>query len=114
MPEISIGDAELYYESNGQGPPLILVSGLGGTASFWAPNVPELARRFRVITFDHRGIGGSTKSRIRYSVQQMADDVVGLMDALGIERAALIGHSTGAASAPSSPSCTRGGCPASS
>ena len=95
MPEISIGDAELYYESNGQGPPLILVSGLGGTASFWAPNVPELARRFRVITFDHRGIGGSTKSRIRYSVQQMADDVVGLMDALGIERAALIGHSTG-------------------
>ena len=95
MPEISIGDAELYYESHGGGPPLILVSGLGGTASFWAPHVSELAGGFRVVTFDHRGVGGSTKSRIRYSVEQMADDVVKLMDALGIERAALIGHSTG-------------------
>ena len=95
MPEVSIGDAELYYESHGEGAPLILVSGLGGTASFWAPQVSEFARGFRAITFDHRGIGGSTKSRIRYSVEQMADDVVKLMDALGIERAALIGHSTG-------------------
>ena len=82
MPEVSIGDAELYYESHGEGPPLILVTGLGGFASFWAPHVPEFARNFRVITFDHRGIGGSTKSRIRYSVEQMADDVVKLMDAL--------------------------------
>jgi aminoacrylate hydrolase len=95
VPEISIGDAELYYESHGEGPPLILVSGLGGYASFWAPHVSELARNFRTITFDHRGIGGSTKSRIRYSVEQMADDVVKLMDALGIGRASLIGHSTG-------------------
>jgi len=92
---MSIGGAELYYESHGEGPPLILVSGLGGTASFWAPNVSEFARDFRVITFDHRGVGGSTKSRIRYSVEQMADDVVKLMDALDIERAALVGHSTG-------------------
>lgn len=95
MPVISIGDAELYYESHGDGPPLVLVSGLGGTAAFWAPNVSELAQNFRVITFDHRGIGGSTKSLIRYSVGQMADDVVKLMDALEIERVALIGHSTG-------------------
>lgn len=95
MATIAIGDAELYYESHGNGEPVILVPGLGGNASFWAPQIAHFARDYRVLTFDHRGVGASTPSRIRYSVEQMADDVVKLMDALGLERAALVGHSTG-------------------
>jgi aminoacrylate hydrolase len=57
----------------------------------------ELSRDFRVIVHDHRGTGRSTHSRIRYSVEQMAGDVLRLMDALGVESAHLVGHSTGGA-----------------
>ena len=97
MPKMSIGDAELYYESTGDGPPLLLVPGLGGQGSFWAAQIPELARDFRVIVHDHRGTGQSTHSRIHYSVDQMADDLLRLMDALGIDSAHFVGHSTGGA-----------------
>ena len=97
MPKVSIGDAEIYYEEAGHGPPLMLVSGLNGVASFWGHQVRDLARDFRVIVHDHRGTGQSTHSRIRYSVDQMADDVMRLMDALGIPTAHYVGHSTGGA-----------------
>ncbi|HEX7053197.1 MAG TPA: alpha/beta fold hydrolase [Burkholderiales bacterium] len=97
MPKANIGDAEIYYEEHGSGEPLLLVSGLGGTAAYWKPNIPALAGRFRVIMHDHRGVGQSTHSKIRYSVDQMTDDVVRLMDHLKIERAHLVGHSTGGA-----------------
>ncbi|MBL29324.1 MAG: alpha/beta hydrolase [Rhodospirillaceae bacterium] len=88
---------ELYYEVHGDGEPLMLVSGLSGTATFWTTIYPTLAERYRVVLHDHRGTGRSTHARIRYSVEQMTDDVIELMDALGIERAHLIGHSTGGA-----------------
>jgi aminoacrylate hydrolase len=97
VPKISIGDAELYYEAHGDGPPLLLVPGLSGLGSFWARQVPDFARDFRVIVHDHRGTGASTHSPIRYSVEQMADDVLRLMDALGISSAHFVGHSTGGA-----------------
>src|SRR5262245_15271256 len=97
MPKVSIGDAELHYESIGDGPPLLLVPGLGGQGSFWAQQVKDFGRDFRVIVHDHRGTGASTHSRIRYSVEQMADDVLRLMDGLGIESAHFVGHSTGGA-----------------
>ena len=97
MATISIGDAELYYESHGDGPPLMLVSGLNGVASFWAKQAPILAKDFRVIVHDHRGTGQSTHSRITYSVDQMAADVLKLMDTLGIDAAHVAGHSTGGA-----------------
>src|SRR5437867_6086630 len=97
MPSVSIGDADIYYEEAGEGPPLLLVPGLSGVGSFWAPQVRELARDFRVIVHDHRGAGRSTHSRIRYSVEQMAADVIGLMDALGLDAAHFVGHSTGGA-----------------
>lgn len=97
MPKISIGDADLYYEAHGAGEPLLLVTGLSGVASFWARQVPDFSRDFRVVLHDHRGTGQSTHSRIRYSVEQMADDVCRLMDALRIDSAHFVGHSTGGA-----------------
>jgi aminoacrylate hydrolase len=97
MPKANVGDAEIYYEEHGSGEPLLLVSGLGGTAAYWKPNIPALAAKYRVIVHDHRGAGQSTHSRIRYSVDQMTDDVLRLMDHLKIERAHLVGHSTGGA-----------------
>jgi len=97
MPKANIGDAEIYYESHGNGDPLLLVSGLGGVAAYWKPNLPALAAKYRVIVHDHRGIGQSSRSMIKYSVDQMTDDVLRLMDQLKIERAHLVGHSTGGA-----------------
>ena len=97
MPTVSLGDADIYYEEKGQGPPLMLVPGLVGTGSFFMSQVPEFSRDFRTIVHDHRGAGRSSYSRIRYSVEQMADDTLRLMDALGVDAAHFVGHSTGGA-----------------
>ena len=88
---------KLYYETHGDGPPLALVSGLGGTLAFWKPHVAAFARRFRVVLHDHRGTGRSSRTRMDYSVDQMVDDLVQLLDHLRIERAHFVGHSTGGA-----------------
>src|SRR5258708_12485930 len=96
VPRISIGDCSLYYERDGMGFPILFVSGLGGFASFWQDQVAAFAKRFEVVTFDHRGIGQSDQARFGYPVERMAADVVSLMDALRIKRAHVAGHSTGA------------------
>jgi aminoacrylate hydrolase len=97
MPRISIGDCSLYYERHGVGFPVLFISGLGGFASFWQDQIAAFAKRFEVVTFDHRGIGQSDAARIGYTVERMAADVVGLMDALRIKHAHVVGHSTGGA-----------------
>ncbi len=98
MPKAKIDEIELYYEVHGAGTPLLLVAGLGGTGSYWRPQIAPFAEYFRVVLHDHRGTGQSTHdTRIRFSVEQMTTDVIGLMDALEIEQAHLLGHSTGGA-----------------
>jgi aminoacrylate hydrolase len=97
VPTTSIGDADLFYEETGNGPPLMLVPGLGGQGSFWISQVPVFSRDFRTVVHDHRGTGRSTHSRIAYSIEQMADDTLRLMDALKIDAAHFVGHSTGGA-----------------
>ncbi len=97
MPTIDIGDAEIYYETHGSGTPLLLVSGLGGVGSYWTPNIRALAEQYQVVIHDHRGTGQSSRSRIRYSVDQMTADLVALMDHLKLDKAHLVGHSTGGA-----------------
>lgn len=97
MPRIAIGDCQLYYERHGAGFPVLFVSGLSGYASYWRDQIPAFAKRFEVITHDHRGIGQSDHCRISYTVDRMAADVIELMDALGLERAHIVGHSTGGA-----------------
>lgn len=98
MPQARLRDgAELYYEVHGSGPPLFLVAGLGGDGRWWGANIAALARDFTVVVHDHRGTARSTLSRIDYSVAQMADDALQLIDALGFERVHWCGHSTGGA-----------------
>ncbi len=97
MPKADIGDAKIHYEESGDGPPLMLVPGLGGGGSFWAPQVAVFEKYFRVIIHDHRGAGQSSHSLIEYSVDQMAADTVALMDALDLESVHYVGHSTGGA-----------------
>lgn len=98
MPQFSLSDGqELFYETRGKGPPLVLVPGLGGVASFWDKVAPALARHFTIILHDHRGCGRSSHQPGRFSVDQMADDLLQLLGFLKVERAAFVGHSTGGA-----------------
>src|SRR5258707_4306417 len=98
MPHLKLrDDAELYYETHGRGPPLFLVPGLGGDGRFGGDNVAELAEKFTVVVHDHRGTGRSTLSKITYSVEQMADDALQLIEGLGYARVHWCGHSTGGA-----------------
>ena len=96
MPLVGRGGAELYWERHGSGPPLILAAGLGGVGSYWEPNVAALAERFTVYLFDQRGTGRSSRVPVA-SVEEMAADLVAVMDSAGIESAHLLGHSTGGA-----------------
>lgn len=94
---VSIGHAELYVEEHGEGEPLLLVAGLGGSGRFWGHQVAEFSRHFRVILHDHRGVGRSGPGPIVSNAGELADDLLRLMDALGLESAHLAGHSTGGA-----------------
>ncbi|MBB5685565.1 pyrimidine utilization protein D [Sphingobium boeckii] len=88
----------LYFEEHGRadGPPLILSAGLGGSGQYWAPNIPSLAEHFRVVTYDHRGTGRSDRTLPEtVTVDQMADDLLNVIDALGVESAAVMGHAAG-------------------
>jgi len=97
MPVTGSGDQAVYFEDHGSGPAVLLVPGLGGVCTCWAAQVPEFAREFRVIIHDHRGTGRSARPLMDYSVEQMTADVLRVMDACGVERAHLVGHSTGGA-----------------
>ncbi len=97
MPRISIGECSLYYERQGAGFPVVFVPGLSGFGSFWHDQIAAFAKKFEVLTHDHRGIGESDSSRAGVTVEKLSRDVVGLMDALGIRRAHVVGHSTGGA-----------------
>jgi len=94
--QIRTNDQTLYYEVHGQGPPLVLVMGIGYDSGLWKlAQVPALSERFRVIIFDNRDVGQSSKARAPYSIGDMADDVAGLLDALDIKRAHILGLSMG-------------------
>ena len=96
MPKQRVGDIEIYYEVHGDGPrTLVAIRGLGSNLCAWYEQTPEFARHFRTIVFDNRGAGRTEKPDAPYSIAQMAADAAGLMDALAIRRAALLGISMG-------------------
>ncbi len=98
MPFAFLPDGDrIYYETHGEGPPLLVVTGLGGRAGFWHGHLEQLTPHFQVILHDHRGCGQSSLTHMEYSVEQMADDVAALLRHLGISGASYIGHSTGGA-----------------
>lgn len=96
MPNLNLPDCDLWWEETGEGPPLMMVAGLGGVGSYWNPNLADFAAHYRVIRHDQRGTGKSSRTPVR-SVEQMAADAAALMDHLGLRNAAWLGHSTGGA-----------------
>ena len=95
MPITTVNDINIYYEIHGSGEPLVLINGLGYDLWMWHKMVPGLAEHFQVVTFDNRGAGQSDKPAGPYSAQLLADDLASLLASLGIEQAAVMGHSMG-------------------
>jgi pimeloyl-ACP methyl ester carboxylesterase len=90
-----VNGIQVYYAVYGEGPPLILLHGGLANANYWGNQVPVFARTHRVVVMDSRGHGRSTRDAQPYGYDLMAADVLGLMDFLGIKRAALVGWSDG-------------------
>jgi pimeloyl-ACP methyl ester carboxylesterase len=95
MPKIRVGDIEMYYVEAGAGEPLVLIMGFSGDHTAWGLQVRALAEAYRVIAFDNRGAGQTDTPDGPYTIRMMAGDTVGLMDALRIDRAHVLGVSMG-------------------
>ena len=96
MPSAVVGGSELHYVRAGEGEPLLLIPGMSSTHLTWGrPFLTALERTFDCIAFDHRGTGGSGAARMPFTIPDLAGDALGLLDALGIERAHVLGVSMG-------------------
>lgn len=95
MPKIKVSDVSLNYEMMGEGSPVLLVTGIGADSLAWAMNVPMLIGKHKVVTVDNRDIGLSDKSATSYTMEQMADDTIGLLKALDLGPVHLVGQSMG-------------------
>lgn len=95
MPTARVNGIHLYYETHGQGEPLLLIAGIGYGTWLWIKQIPELSKYFFVIAFDNRGVGRSDKPDTEYTVSLLASDAFELLRALHIKRAAVLGVSLG-------------------
>lgn len=95
MPHAHNGDVELAYEVHGEGEPLLLVQGLGGTKEWWFPQIEHFAASHRVIAYDNRGVGDSDVPYHPWQMADMAADAVAILDAEAIESAHVVGVSMG-------------------
>jgi len=92
---VRVGDAEIAYHAAGSGPAVLCIQGVGVIGEGWRPQIDALSSRFRMIAFDHRGIGGSSPGRPPLTIEQMAADAVAIADAAGADRFHVVGHSMG-------------------
>lgn len=95
MPTVRVNDSVLFYESHGDGPPLVFIHGLGSSAEDWENQVPFFAKNFRVITLDLRGHFRSDKPAGPYSIALLASDIAGLMRAQRTGPVHVVGLSLG-------------------
>lgn len=89
------GGRRVCYDVTGDGPGLLLLAGRGGQRRSWSPQVAAFASHFRVVTIDNRDAGESDPEPAPYSMADLAGDAAALLDALGIARAHVLGHSMG-------------------
>jgi pimeloyl-ACP methyl ester carboxylesterase len=93
---VHVGDLDMAYKTIGQGQPLIMIMGSGSTMDLWPPEVLlRLSSEYEVVIFDNRGMGHTTAPPGNFSIIQFADDTAGLMEALRIKKANVLGWSMG-------------------
>lgn len=95
MPKIKVGPALIHYHRSGEGEPVLLIQGLGGDLHNWKNALPPLQEKHRVIAFDNRGVGLTEAPASGFTMETMADDAAGLLEALDIPRAHVVGWSMG-------------------
>ncbi len=88
-------DGRIFYAVGGAGPDVLFIQGVGMHATSWRPQIDAFQTRYRCITFDHRGLGGSDAPVGRISIEGMADDALAVLNAAGVDAAHVVGHSLG-------------------
>jgi pimeloyl-ACP methyl ester carboxylesterase len=95
MPKALVNGVRIYYEVYGQGEPILLIMGLGGSALAWQSQIPTFSQHLRVIAYDNRDAGRSDKVEAEYSMADIADDAAALLTYLQIGSAHVYGVSMG-------------------
>lgn len=95
MPSVKVNGVDLYYECHGEGSPLMLIAGLASDSQSWLSIVDDLSKHHLLILPDNRGAGRTKPQDAETSIQQIADDCMGLAEHLGLPSVALLGHSMG-------------------
>lgn len=96
MPSVDAAGTELHYLRAGEGEPLLLIQGMSATHLAWGrPFLDELERSFETIVFDNRGMGLSGQAELPFTIADLAADTVGLLDALELKSAHVVGISMG-------------------
>lgn len=95
MPHVETNGIKMYYEEQGEGDPLLLIMGITAPGAVWELHAEEWTKTNRCIIVDNRGVGATDKPEGPYSSEMMADDCAGLLDALEIDSARVVGCSMG-------------------
>ena len=96
LPTIAVDGAQITYSRIGKGRPLVVLNGFGATSADWDPSfIDRLASSNQLILLNNRGIGGSTDDGQSFDIAKLADDTARVIEALGIERASVMGWSMG-------------------
>jgi pimeloyl-ACP methyl ester carboxylesterase len=95
LPEITIGDLSIYWESYGNKEPLLLISGVSGGTWSWEESITVWSSAFNIVAFDNIGSGRSSKPNRPYTIEEMADHSAAVLDAAGIKQAGVVGLSMG-------------------
>ena len=95
MPHVETNGIQMYYEERGSGDPLLMIMGITARGEVWDAHAEAWSEKFRCILPDNRGVGLTDKPTGDYTSEMMADDYAGLLDALGIEKARVVGCSMG-------------------
>lgn len=95
MPKANVNEVNVNYKVQGEGEPLVLIMGFAAPRWAWFFQTRAFRKYYKVITFDNRGVGKTDKPSEPYTIKTMADDTIGLMDYLGIDKAHILGYSMG-------------------
>lgn len=95
MPKTNVNEVNVSYKVHGEGEPLVLIMGFAAPRWAWFFQTRAFKKHYKVITFDNRGVGKTDKPSEPYTIKTMADDTIGLMDYLGIDKAHILGYSMG-------------------
>ncbi|MGI8427168.1 MAG: alpha/beta fold hydrolase [Actinomycetota bacterium] len=94
-PKIAAGNIQIAYERAGDGDGVLLIMGLGAGRRAWKFQMPSLSKRYDVVCFDNRGAGDSDAPEQGWSLEDMTADAMAVMDAVGFQRAHIVGASVG-------------------